>query len=98
MRDGHKNNSLESSISVYEIHLGSWRRMRQENNRFLTYSELADRLIPCLKDMNYTYRELLPVMEHPFYGSWGCQTLGYFAPTSRYGTLNSLDQQLSIFK
>ncbi|MBU0503738.1 MAG: 1,4-alpha-glucan branching protein GlgB [Candidatus Omnitrophota bacterium] len=86
MRDRHKNNSLESPISVYEIHLGSWRRMREENNRFFTYSELAEALIPYLKDMNYTHVELLPVMEHPFYGSWGYQTLGYFAPTSRYGT------------
>lgn len=85
MRDRHKNNSLESPISVYEIHLGSWRRMREDNNRFLTYSELADQLISYLKDMNYTHVELLPVMEHPFYGSWGYQTLGYFAPTSRYG-------------
>lgn len=85
MRGRHKNNSLSSPISVYEIHIGSWRRMREENNRFLTYSELADRLIPYLKEMNYTHVELLPVMEHPFYGSWGYQTLGYFAPTSRYG-------------
>jgi len=86
MRNRHKNNSLESPLSVYEIHIGSWRRMRKENNRFLTYSELADELIPYLRDMNYTHAELLPVMEHPFYGSWGYQTLGYFAPTSRYGT------------
>ncbi len=90
MRDRHKNNSLESPISVYEIHIGSWRRMQKEDNRFLTYSELADELIPYLKDMNYTHVELLPIMEHPFYGSWGYQTLGYFAPTSRYGTPQGL--------
>ncbi|MFH1258515.1 MAG: 1,4-alpha-glucan branching protein GlgB [Elusimicrobiota bacterium] len=86
MKDRHKNNSLESPISVYEIHLGSWRRAPEENNRFLTYRELAEQLIPYVKEMNYTHLELLPVMEHPFYGSWGYQTLGYFSPTSRYGT------------
>jgi len=80
-----RNDWLSSPISVYEIHLGSWRRNVEEGGRWLTYAELADQLIPYLKRMNYTHVELMPVMEHPFDGSWGYQTLGYFAATSRYG-------------
>jgi 1,4-alpha-glucan branching enzyme len=81
-----RNDWLSSPISVYEIHLGSWRRVIEENNRWLSYGELADQLIPYLKRMGYTHVELMPVMEHPFDGSWGYQTLGYFAATSRFGT------------
>jgi 1,4-alpha-glucan branching enzyme len=81
----HKN-WLESPISVYEVHLGSWRRVPGEHNRWLTYRELADQLIPYAKDLGYTHLELLPIMEHPYDGSWGYQTLGYFAATSRYGS------------
>ena len=81
-----KANSLESPISVYEIHLGSWRRVAAEHNRSLTYAELADQLVPYVKEMGFTHVEFMPVMEHPFYGSWGYQATGYFAPTSRYGT------------
>jgi 1,4-alpha-glucan branching enzyme len=79
-------NWLESPISIYEVHLGAWRRVPQESNRWLTYRELADELIPYVKQMGYSHIELLPVMEHPYDGSWGYQTLGYFAATSRYGT------------
>ena len=81
-----RNDWLSSPISVYEIHLGSWRRVVEENSRWLSYGELADQLIPYLKRMGYTHVELMPVMEHPFDGSWGYQTLGYFAATSRFGS------------
>jgi 1,4-alpha-glucan branching enzyme len=80
-----KKNWLDSAINVYEVHLGSWKRVPESNNRWLTYRELADQLIPYVKDLGYTHIELLPVMEHPYDGSWGYQTLGYYAATSRYG-------------
>lgn len=72
--------------SVYEVHFGSWRRKAEENNRALTYPEMAHELVDYVKDMGFTHVEFLPVMEHPFYGSWGYQLTGYFAPTSRYGS------------
>ncbi|MGC2323349.1 MAG: 1,4-alpha-glucan branching protein GlgB [Terriglobales bacterium] len=78
--------SLSAPISIYEVHLGSWRRVPEENNRPLTYRELACYLPEYAQHLGFTHVELLPVMEHPFYGSWGYETTGYFAPTSRYGT------------
>src|SRR5207249_7799617 len=72
--------------SVYEMHLGSWMRVPEDGNRWLTYRELAPRLADYVSRMGFTHIEFLPVMEHPFYGSWGYQVSGYFAPTSRYGT------------
>jgi len=78
--------SLQAPISIYEVHLGSWMRVPEEHNRSLNYRELAPRLAEYVQRMQFTHVELLPVMEHPFYGSWGYQTTGYFAPTSRYGT------------
>jgi 1,4-alpha-glucan branching enzyme len=72
-------------MAVYEVHLGSWARIPEEGDRYLTYGELAQRLIPYVKEMGYTHIELLPVMEHPFSGSWGYQVTGFFAPTSRFG-------------
>jgi len=86
MKDRSHKNSLEAPISIYEIHIGSWKRVVEEGNRPLTYRELAQELPKYLQEMGYTHVEFLPVMEYPFYGSWGYQTLGYFSPTSRYGT------------
>ena len=86
MQQRGEKNWLESPISIYEVHLGSWRRIPHEEHRWLTYTELADQLIPYVQEMGYTHIELLPVMEHPYDASWGYQTLGYFAATSRYGS------------
>jgi 1,4-alpha-glucan branching enzyme len=86
MEKRRTRNALDAPISVYEVHLGSWRRVPEEGNRYLTYRELAPKLAEYVKQVGFTHVEFLPVMEHPFYGSWGYQTTGYFAPTSRYGT------------
>jgi len=85
MANRYRRNSISSPLSIYEVHLGSWMRVPEENNRYLTYRELASRLSEYVKEMGFTHVEFLPVMEHPFYGSWGYQSKGYFAPTSRYG-------------
>ena len=82
----HEAAPLSEPMSVYEVHLGSWRRNPLEDNRPLTYLELADELGDYVADLGFTHVELLPVMEHPFSGSWGYQVTGYFAPTSRFGT------------
>jgi len=79
-------NALDAPLSVYEVHIGSWRRNPVEGFRSLSYRELGQELGDYALSMGFTHVELLPVMEHPFYGSWGYQTLGYFAPSSRYGT------------
>ncbi len=76
---------LRSPVSIYEVHLGSWRCVPEERNRSLSYRELAERLTDYVVDMGFTHVELMPVMEHPFAGSWGYQVTGYFAPTSRFG-------------
>jgi len=86
MKDRYKNNSLEAPISIYEMHLGSWKRVVEEGNRPMTYRELSRHLPEYIKNLGFTHVQFLPVMEHPFYGSWGYQTLGYFSPTSRYGS------------
>ena len=86
MKNRTNTNSLGSPLSFYEVHLGSWKRALEENNRWLTYRELAPLLADYVHDAGFTHIEFLPVMEHPFDGSWGYETLGYFAPTSRFGT------------
>ena len=83
-------NSLNAPMSVYEVHFGSWRRVPEENNRFLNYREMAPKLTEYVEQMGFTHVEFLPLTEHPFYGSWGYQTTGYFAATSRYGTPQDL--------
>ena len=77
---------IDSPISIYEVHLGSWKRRRGEDNRFLSYRELADELVHYAADLGFTHIELLPMTEHPFDGSWGYQPLGLYAPTIRHGT------------
>ena len=84
--DEDRPNGWMSPISIYEVHLGSWRRVLAEGNRSLTYRELAIELAEHVKRLGFTHVEFLPVMEHPFFGSWGYQVTGYFAPTSRFGT------------
>ena len=86
MASAARKQSLHAPISIYEVHLGSWMRVPEDHNRSLSYREMAPKLADYVKRMNFTHVELLPIMEHPFYGSWGYQTTGYFAPTSRYGT------------
>ncbi|MBN1935526.1 MAG: 1,4-alpha-glucan branching protein GlgB [Anaerolineae bacterium] len=86
MEQRAQTNLLYKPVSIYEVHLGSWMRAPEEGERFLTYRELTPKLVDYVLEMGYTHIELLPVMEHPFDGSWGYQVTGYFAPTSRFGT------------
>jgi len=86
MENRRWRNAADSPISIYEVHLGSWMRVPEENNRPLNYREIAHRLADHVNYLGFTHVEFLPVTEHPFYGSWGYQATGMFAPTSRYGT------------
>jgi 1,4-alpha-glucan branching enzyme len=86
MRTRHSRNALDAPYSVYEVHLGSWMRSPDESSKPLGFRDLAPRLAEYVKRMGFTHVELMPIMEHPFYGSWGYQCTGYFAPSSRYGT------------
>jgi len=81
-----RRQALAAPLSIYEVHLGSWRHVPEENHRSLTYRELAEQLVDYARQMGFTHLELLPVMAHPLDESWGYQTTGYFAPTGRYGT------------
>ncbi len=97
MSGRRRHNSLTAPMSIYEIHLGSWRRVPEDGNRSLSYREMAAQLIPYIKEMGFTHVEFMPVMEHPFFGSWGYQVGGYFAPSSRYGTPQDLMYLIDIF-
>jgi 1,4-alpha-glucan branching enzyme len=81
---------VRGPVHIYEVHLGAWARIPEEGGRSMTYREIAPRLVEHVRQMGFTHVELLPVMEHPFYGSWGYQVTGYFAPSSRYGTADEL--------
>ena len=86
MRRRAAANALNAPMSIYELHLGSWRRFGDDPTRLPAYGEIAEELARYVLETGFTHVELMPVCEHPFYGSWGYQTTGYFAPTSRYGT------------
>src|SRR5688572_14729764 len=86
MKNRHRANALDAPWSIYELHLGSWKRDPGDPRRILSFREIAPLLAEYVKRMGFTHVELMPVMEHPFYGSWGYQCTGYFAPSSRYGT------------
>jgi 1,4-alpha-glucan branching enzyme len=86
MKERAARDQLRSPVSIYEVHLGSWRRVPGEDNRSLTYREMASQLGDYVADLGFTHVELMPVMEHPFAGSWGYEVAGYFAPTARFGT------------
>ena len=92
-----KESWFNRPMSVYEVHLGSWARVPEDGDRYLTYAELASRLIPYVREMGYTHIELLPVMEHPFSGSWGYQVTGFYAPTSRFGTPRDFKRFVDAF-
>jgi 1,4-alpha-glucan branching enzyme len=86
LEERRASNPLQKPLSIYEVHLGSWRRVVETEPRFMTYREMAVELTAYCKEMKFTHVEFMPIMEHPFYGSWGYQITGYFAPSSRYGT------------
>jgi 1,4-alpha-glucan branching enzyme len=83
--DRQRANALDAPMSIYEVHLGSWRRKPEEGNRWLDWDELADQLVPYACELGFTHLELLPISEHPFDGSWGYQPIGLYAPTARFG-------------
>jgi 1,4-alpha-glucan branching enzyme len=86
LEERRASNPLQKPLSIYEVHLGSWRRVIETEPRFMTYREMAVELTAYCKEMKFTHVEFMPIMEHPFYGSWGYQITGYFAPSSRYGS------------
>ena len=98
MKQRKKNNSLKSAWSIYEVHLASWMRPdKNDEETYHTYDTITDRLVPYVKDMGFTHVELMPVMEHPYDGSWGYQGAGYFAPTSRFGTPEDFMKMVDAF-
>lgn len=97
MANRYQHTALDKPYSVYELHLGSWARSNESPNEFLTYDKLGDKLVPYIKDMGFTHVEFMPIMEHPYYPSWGYQLTGYFAATSRYGTPQQLMNLIERF-
>ena len=95
MKSRKEKNALDAPFSVYEVHLGSWKR--KDNNQFLSYKEMADELVDYVKKMNFTHVEMMPVMEYPFDPSWGYQLTGYFAPTSRFGNPDEFKYLVDAF-
>src|SRR5205085_6829274 len=85
MKSRGSRQGLDAPMSIYEVHLGSWRRVPEEGNRSLGYREMAKPLADHVERLGFTHVEFLPLSEHPFYGSWGYEVTGYFAPTHRYG-------------
>ena len=90
MKQRAESDQLNKPISIYEVHLGSWKKKEGGIHGWMNYRELAHELVAYCKEMNFTHVELLPISEHPFTGSWGYQTVGYFSATSRYGTPEEL--------
>jgi 1,4-alpha-glucan branching enzyme len=86
----HTRSGLDKPLAIYELHVGSWRRMMEEGNRSLSYRELAPQLAEYIQQLGFTHVELLPIMDHPFFGSWGYQVTGYYAPSGNYGTPQDL--------
>ena len=86
MNRQHERNQLQAPLSIYEVHLGSWMRVPEEGNRSLNFRELAPKLADYVQQLNFTHVEFLPIMDHPFFGSWGYQITGYFAPSGCFGT------------
>lgn len=97
MKNRHKVNSLESPMSIYEVHLGSWKKPAEKELSFYTYKELSKLLVPYVKEMGFTHVEIMPLMEHPYYPSWGYQVHGYYAPTARYGDPDGLKFLINKF-
>ena len=96
MKKRYKRNAHDAPISVYEMHLGSWKRKVEEDNRYLSYRELAVELLAYLQEMNYTHVEFMPLTEYPFFGSWGYQVVGYFSATARFGEPEDLMYLIDI--
>ncbi len=97
LSDRKKSAGKPKPYSVYEVHIGSWRRKIEESNRSLSYSEMASELVAYVKELGFTHVEFLPIMEHPFFGSWGYQLTGYFAPSSRFGEPEEFMQLVDAF-
>ena len=97
LKNRPKKNTLNQPVSVYEVHLGSWKRKWEEQNRSFSYRELADELVPYVKELGFTHVEFMPVMHHPFSGSWGYQVTGYYSPASAYGNPQDLMHLVDAF-